>query len=78
MGRRGLGAELIRALRDLPQASALTKVIAPVRPTLKPTYPLTPIETFLQWRRPDGLPLDPWLRTHERVGGRILAPLPTR
>lgn len=76
LGRRGLAAELIRALRDLPQASTMPRVIAPVRPTLKPSYPLTPIETFIKWRRPDALPLDPWLRTHERVGGRILAPAP--
>ena len=25
------------------------------------------IETFMTWTRPDGLPLDPWLRTHVRT-----------
>jgi hypothetical protein len=28
------------------------------------------------WRRPDGEPLDPWIRTHTRLGARILAPAP--
>ena len=28
------------------------------------------------WRRGDGLPYDPWLRTHERLGGEILASAP--
>ena len=26
----------------------------------------------MQWRRDDGLLFDPWLRTHERLGGTIL------
>jgi hypothetical protein len=76
LGRRGIAAELIVALRDLPAAAMLPRVVAPVRPTLKSTYPLTPIETFAGWQREDGLPLDPWLRTHVRVGGRILATAP--
>lgn len=76
LGRRGVAADLIAALRDLPAASSLPRVIAPVRPTLKPSYPLTPMETFAGWLRPDGLPLDPWLRTHVRVGGHILTTAP--
>ena len=47
-----------------------------MRPTLKPQYPLTPIEEFARWTRPDGAPLDPWLRTHWRLGGRIVATAP--
>jgi hypothetical protein len=33
-----------------------------------------PIERYITWRREDGLPLDPWLRVHERLGAEILAP----
>jgi GNAT superfamily N-acetyltransferase len=73
---RGLAGELIKALRDLAPPSGLGRVLAPVRPTLKPTYPLTPIETFAGWTRPDGAPLDPWLRTHWRLGGSIIATAP--
>lgn len=76
LSRRGLASELIAALRDLQAASNLTRVIAPVRPTRKHCYPLTPIDTFAMWVRPDGLPLDPWLRTHTRMGGRIIAMAP--
>ena len=50
-------------------AHGLDALIAPVRPTWKERYPLTPIERYVLWRREDGLPYDPWLRTHERVGG---------
>ena len=76
LARRGVAQHLITALRDLPAAAGLPRVIAPVRPTLKPAYPLTPIETFAGWRRPDGLPLDPWLRTHVRAGGSIIGTAP--
>lgn len=74
--RRGVAGELLTALRDLPAAAHLTHVLVPVRPTLKAVYPLTRIDVFAGWTRPDGLPLDPWLRTHLRIGGRILAPAP--
>jgi hypothetical protein len=41
-------------------------------PTWKERYPLAPIERYMHWRREDGLLFDPWLRTHERLGARIL------
>jgi Acetyltransferase (GNAT) family len=73
---RGLAGELIKALRDLAPAAGCTRVVAPVRPTLKPAYPLTHIDTFAGWTRDDGAPLDPWLRTHWRLGGQIIATAP--
>lgn len=78
-GRRtgqGLAGELLAALRDLAVRQGLERVIAPVRPTLKQRYPLTPIETFMAWTRPDGSALDPWVRTHLRMGATILAAAP--
>ena len=54
----------------------LTRLIAPVRPSWKARYPLAPIERYVRWRREDGRLLDPWMRTHERLGARVGAPLP--
>jgi hypothetical protein len=51
-------------------------VIAPVRPTLKSRYPLTAMENFSRWTRPDGLHIDPWVRAHQRLGATILGPAP--
>jgi hypothetical protein len=51
-------------------------VIACVRPNHKPRYPLTPIERYVAWTRDDGLPFDPWIRLHARLGGRIVRPAP--
>jgi hypothetical protein len=73
---RGHAGRVITTVRDRAVAGGLSRVIAPVRPTLKSRYPLTPIETFMTWTREDGLPLDPWLRTHVRLGATLLAPAP--
>jgi hypothetical protein len=51
---------------------AAYRLIAPVRPTLKAHYPLTSIERYAAWTTPDGAPFDPWLRTHWRLGARIV------
>jgi GNAT superfamily N-acetyltransferase len=77
-GRKGggLAAQVLTALRERAAAAGLDRVIAPVRPTLKQRYPLTPMDRFARWARPDGLHLDPWIRTHQRLGASILAPAP--
>jgi GNAT superfamily N-acetyltransferase len=72
----GLAARMIRAFADAARAEGLGDLIAPVRPTWKERYPLTPIERYMLWRRDDGSHFDPWLRIHERVGGEIVAPAP--
>ncbi len=73
-GRKGLAGQALTALRNSAAAAGLDKVICPVRPTLKPSYPLVPMARFATWRRDDGLSLDPWIRTHERLGASILGP----
>jgi GNAT superfamily N-acetyltransferase len=72
----GLAGKVITALRDRAFESGLQRVIAPVRPALKAKYPLSTMEEFARWKRGDGLHLDPWIRTHQRLGATILAPAP--
>ena len=38
--------------------------------------PADPIEAYARWTRDDGLPLDPWIRLHVRLGGRLVRPSP--
>jgi hypothetical protein len=73
---KGLASELLLALRNLADQSSWPRVICPVRPALKARYPLTPVGRYIQWTRPDGAPLDPWIRTHWRLGARVLTPAP--
>ena len=71
---RGLSEIILRRMAGIGAGHGLDCLIAPVRPSWKERYPLTPIDRYLAWRREDGLPYDPWLRTHERLGGEVLEP----
>lgn len=71
-----LSSVVLNAMRDAARSGGLRELAAPVRPTLKAQYPLIPIERYMEWRREDGSHFDPWLRLHERVGGKILAASP--
>ena len=69
---RGLSRVMLEHMRGLAAARGWD-LVAPVRPTLKHRYPLTPMERYMHWRRDDGLLFDPWLRSHERVGAELVA-----
>ncbi len=69
---RGLSQLVIRTMKMLAAEHGLRDLIAPVRPSLKARYPLTSIEEYMSWRRSDGSPFDPWLRTHWRIGAEFL------
>ena len=74
--RHGMAAEILGAMRTLADRHRFEHLVAPVRPSWKERYPLTPIERYVRWRREDGQLLDPWMRVHERLGARIGAPIP--
>jgi GNAT superfamily N-acetyltransferase len=69
--RRGLSRLMLEHMRGLAFERGWD-LVAPVRPSLKHRYPLTPIERYVEWRRDDGLLFDPWLRAHERLGAELL------
>jgi GNAT superfamily N-acetyltransferase len=73
---RGLSGRMLREMGDIGRLHGLGALIAPVRPSWKERYPLTPIERYATWTRADGLPFDPWQRVHARMGGEILLPEP--
>ena len=73
---RGLSSVVLKAMKTIAAARGLGALIAPVRPTLKERYPLTPMERYARWERDDGLPFDPWLRVHRRLGARFLEVAP--
>ena len=68
---KGLSKPMLEHMRGLA-ADRGWELAAPVRPTLKERYPLTPIERYAAWRREDGLLFDPWLRAHERLGAEVV------
>ena len=73
---QGLSTEILRAMKTVATSQGLQWLIAPVRPTLKHLYPLTPMARYTQWTRPDGSPFDPWIRTHWKLGAQPLGLAP--
>lgn len=73
---RGQSRLLLGGMRALAAEHGWAQLIAPVRPNWKARYPLVPVHRYAAWTRPDGLPFDPWLRVHARLGGRILGAEP--
>ena len=73
---KGLSTLLLREMQALAAAHHLESLVGPVRPTLKASYPLTPMERYVTWTTRDGAPFDPWMRTHWRLGAEIVRVVP--
>jgi GNAT superfamily N-acetyltransferase len=77
-GRRGggLATKALEALKERAVATGMRKLVVPVRPAGKENEPELSFEDYIARRRADGLPEDPWLRTHERLGARFVKVAP--
>lgn len=69
---RGLSRRIIETMRDIARQHGLGTLVAPVRPTLKQLYPLTPMERYVTWTRAGGATFDPWLGVHRSMGAEIV------
>ena len=74
---QNLSRAVLLEMKALARRHGATSLIAPVRPTWKTRYPLTPMERYARWTRPDGAPFDPWLRVHWRLDAKMLKLAPT-
>lgn len=72
--RRGLATTVLQELTRRAREGGLQHVVAPLRPTWKHRYPTVGMATYASWVRADGLSIDPWLRTHQRMGAVVLGP----
>jgi GNAT superfamily N-acetyltransferase len=70
--QRGISRLMLGAMRGNARRLGFADLYAPLRPTGKALEPLTPFADYVARRRPDGLPSDPWLRTHIRAGAEIV------
>jgi GNAT superfamily N-acetyltransferase len=74
--RTGVSALVLATMAKMARQSGLASLVAPVRPSWKDRFPLNSIEEYALWQRRDGLPFDPWIRVHIRLGARVLRPEP--
>ncbi len=63
---------ILQVMAECARAANLQALVVPVRPNWKDRYPLIPMEQYANWKREDGLPFDPWMRVHSRLGASIL------
>jgi GNAT superfamily N-acetyltransferase len=75
---RGTGHSLamLEAFKSCARKMGHAEVFAPVRPNQKHLQPRTPMRDYIAMVRDDGLPVDAWLRTHVRIGGKIIKVAP--
>jgi GNAT superfamily N-acetyltransferase len=73
---RGVSQFMLTAMADNVRRRGIADLYAPVRPTEKHREPLTPIADYVARCRDDGLPFDPWLRVHVRMGGQFIKVAP--
>jgi hypothetical protein len=75
-----LAERLIANMKTSARQNGLDALVAPVRPTKKPAYPLTSFADYIGWTTPSGAPFDPWVRKHWQLGARLvkIAPRPMR
>ena len=72
----GFSTVLLQAALDNMARFGLTDLFGSVRPTRKHLSPDLAMTDYVRRTRPDGLPEDPWLRTHVRMGARIVKVCP--
>ena len=73
---QSISARVLAALKENTLRQGFGELVAPVRPNQKHREPLTKMEDYVRRTRADGLPTDPWLRTHVRIGGEIVKVAP--
>jgi GNAT superfamily N-acetyltransferase len=73
---RGVSRVMLAALCDNARRRGFSDLYGPLRPTDKHRETLTPFGEYVARRREDGLPYDSWVRTHLRLGARIVKVAP--
>lgn len=66
----GLSGQILLAMQDHAKKLGFGELLVPVRPNGKDDIN-EPMSSYAYRTREDGLPVDPWLRTHVRAGGTI-------
>src|SRR5699024_10149586 len=69
---KGLSKRMVRKMKELAAKSNFKNMVAPVRPSLKGMYTLSPMEEYMTWQREDGPSFDARIRTHIKMGAQVI------
>jgi GNAT superfamily N-acetyltransferase len=72
----GVAAAMLAGMLRNARELGYDELFAPLRPTGKADDVHAPMADYIARTRPDGLPADPWLRTHVRVGAEVIGVAP--
>lgn len=73
---RGLAATMVEAMREHCRSLGFARLVVPLRPPRKADEPDVPMTEYAQRLRADGLPADPWMRVHARLGATMVKVAP--
>lgn len=68
----GMSSNILEMMKDIGRRKGFQTGICPVRPNRKADYVDEDMADYIRRKNPDGLPFDPWLRSHVRGGGRMV------
>jgi amino acid adenylation domain-containing protein len=68
---KGMSYKAIEAMKRLLATLEFDRLIIPVRPTFKEKFPELSIQDYCARVNDDGFSEDPWLRVHQKLGGRV-------
>lgn len=72
----GLSRRMLEGMRKATRELGVSDLFAPVRPSAKHEVPREPMRTYAWRTRDDGQLVDPWLRTHARLGAELVKVCP--
>src|SRR6204780_5322635 len=68
----GNSLALLGAIKACAKTKGFAEVFAPVRPNQKHLHPRMPMRDYVETLGPDALPIDSWLGSHLRAGGKAM------
>lgn len=73
----GVSAVVLNAMKANARAiTGVSELVAPLRPNHKHLEPRVALNEYVARLREDGLPADPWLRVHVRLGAEVVSVCP--
>lgn len=69
---KGISYRLIEGMRKIAKEHHFKHLVLPVRPNMKCYYPLISMEDYITWKNDEGMPFDPWIRAHTKLGAKIV------